>query len=186
MPETYDYSLEAQAGFIEAYLDQLAVPGKITLVVHDIGGIMGIPWAARHVDRLAAVIYTNTVAFPRVKWFPLAYRYGNDSPLGRRVAELSMAALSPFHGGLFRTVFARQNPQLSALEIDRFVETVARLPGMAKLRKIPARFLRAFCAIITCSGTAATVSLCDAFRAQPHCQTDHLARVSATDQAGLF
>src|SRR5450432_2586082 len=35
LPESYDYSREAQVGFIDALLAQLDVQGKISLVVHD-------------------------------------------------------------------------------------------------------------------------------------------------------
>src|SRR5882724_5762430 len=104
LPETFDYSVEAQVGFIDALLARFYIPDKITLAVHDIGGFMGVPWAARNIDRLDAMIYTNTVVFPKHKWFALAYRYGNDSPRGRRIANLSMAALGWFNGALFRRV----------------------------------------------------------------------------------
>src|SRR5262249_12007819 len=97
----------------------------ITLVLHDIGGIMGIPWAACNTDRLHAVIYTNTVAYPGFRWFQLAYRWGRDDMLGRGLARISMAALGWFQGWLFRRVFSRQHPQLSASEIERFVRDFA-------------------------------------------------------------
>jgi len=125
---SYDYSREAQIGFIDELLAHLDVQEKITLVVHDIGGIMGVPWAARNVNRLHAVIYTNTVAFPGFRWFNLARRWGRDGVVGRGVGQLSMAALGWFGGRLFRSVFAKQNPQLSKLEMDRFVRDFALNP----------------------------------------------------------
>ncbi|MEP7287933.1 MAG: alpha/beta hydrolase, partial [Chloroflexota bacterium] len=128
LPASYDYSREVQISFVDDLLAQLNIPGKITLVVHDIGGIMGVPWAARHVDKLDAMIYTNTVVFPKHKWFNLAYRWGNDSSTGRPIANLSMAALGWFQGALFRRIFSRQNPQLPTLELDRFVTDFALNP----------------------------------------------------------
>jgi pimeloyl-ACP methyl ester carboxylesterase len=128
LPESFDYTVEAQVGFVDSLLAQLNIQGKITLVVHDIGGFMGVPWAARHVDSLDAMIYTNTVVFPKHKWFDLAYRWGNDSPSGQRIANVSMAALGWLNGALFRRVFSRQNPQLSRAEIDRFTREFARNP----------------------------------------------------------
>jgi pimeloyl-ACP methyl ester carboxylesterase len=125
LPESYDYSREAQVGFVDALLAQLDVRGKITLVVHDIGGIMGVPWAARYTDRLSAVVYTNTVAFPRHVWFKLAYRWGNDSSVGRPIADLSMDTLGWFGGSLFRRVFSGQHPQLSRSQLDRFTADFA-------------------------------------------------------------
>jgi pimeloyl-ACP methyl ester carboxylesterase len=131
LPESFDYSVEAQVGFIDALLTQFYIPDKITLVVHDIGGFMGVPWAARNLALLDAMIYTNTVVFPKHKWFELAYRWGNNSPRGRRIARLSMAALGWFNGAFFRRVFSRQNPQLSRAEVDRFTTEFA-LNSIAK------------------------------------------------------
>jgi len=131
LPGTYSYSLEDQVAFVDALLAHAKIQEKITLVVHDIGGIMGVPWAARNTHRLRAVIYTNTVAYPGFKWFNPAYRWGRDGWAGRRLARVSVAALGWFHGLLFRSVFSKQHPLLSSFEIDRFVEDFA-LNAVAK------------------------------------------------------
>jgi pimeloyl-ACP methyl ester carboxylesterase len=131
LPPQYRYTREEQMAFVETLLDSMRIQDKITLVLHDVGGIMGVPWAARNIDRLHAVIYTNTVAYPRFRWFPLAHRWGRDDLLGRGLAQVSMAALGWFHGWLFKRVFSRQNPQLSASEIQRFVQDFA-LNAVAK------------------------------------------------------
>lgn len=128
LPDCFDYSVQAQTGFIDALLNSLNIRDKITLAVHDIGGIMGIPWAAQHPDRLNAMIYTNTVAYPNFKWFDTAYRWGNDSPSGRRIAQVSMNAIGWLHGWLFKKIFSRQHPQLTGEQIDRFVEDFALNP----------------------------------------------------------
>jgi pimeloyl-ACP methyl ester carboxylesterase len=109
-------------------LNHVGIHDKITLVLHDIGGIMGVPWAARNTSRLHAVIYTNTVAYPNFRWFNLAYRWGRDGLVGRKLAEASAAALGWSHGWLFRRVFSKQHPQLSPSEIERFVRDFALNP----------------------------------------------------------
>src|SRR5215469_8039049 len=106
LPDTFRYTLADQVAFIDALLAYEGIHEKITLVVHDIGGIMGVPWAARHPDRLHAVVYTNTVAYPRFRWFNLAYRWGREGWAGRRLARLSVDVLAWFHGWLFRSVFS--------------------------------------------------------------------------------
>src|SRR5262245_60182264 len=141
LPPRFDYSRAAQIEFVDALLAELNIQGQLTLVVHDIGGIMGVPWAAANVQRLAALVYTNTVAFPKHQWFNLAYRWGKTSPVGRRVAGLSMQALNWFGGALFRRVFARQNPQLNRAELDRFVvdfalNATARRTTLVEFRQI--------------------------------------------------
>ena len=43
-PESFDFSLPAHARFLDAVVQ--GVEEKLTVVVHDIGGIVGLPWAA--------------------------------------------------------------------------------------------------------------------------------------------
>src|SRR5271170_4039850 len=47
LPDGFDYSLRAQTDFVSELLTALGIDGKITLVVHDIGGIMGVPGPPR-------------------------------------------------------------------------------------------------------------------------------------------
>src|SRR5215469_16906039 len=141
LPGTYRYALEEQVAFVDALLAHEGIAEKITLVVHDIGGIMGVPWAARNTHRLHAVMYTNTVAYPKFKWFNLAYRWGREGWAGRRLAWLSVAALGWFHGWLFRSVFSKQHPRLNPVEINRFVEdfalnSVAKATTLCEFRSI--------------------------------------------------
>src|SRR5215510_293975 len=128
LPSDFDYSVRAQVEFLESFLDQLQIREPLTLVVHDIGGIMGVPWAARHLDRLNGLLYTNTVVFPKHRWFSLAYRWGNPFARGQAIANLSMDWLAWANGWLFRRIFSRQNPQLGADQIERFVEHFALNP----------------------------------------------------------
>jgi pimeloyl-ACP methyl ester carboxylesterase len=125
LPPAFDYSVRSQIRFVDDLLAALRVDEKITIVLHDIGGIMGVPWAAQNTGRLRAVVFTNTVAYPRFRWFALARRWGNPSPIGRAVGSLSARALAWAGGAIFRRVFSRQNPQLSPAEIDRFVADFA-------------------------------------------------------------
>ena len=125
LPKSFDYTLDAQVGFVDDVLRVVGVTGKVTLVVHDIGGIMGVPWAARNTNRLHAVVYTNTVAYPKFRWFPLANLFGARSGLKRLVAEQNMGLLGMFGGAIFRKAFARQNPQLHAAQVERFVTDFA-------------------------------------------------------------
>src|SRR5215510_6778132 len=57
LPGDFDYSVRAQVKFLESFLDQLQIHEPLTLVVHDIGGIMGgttsgsAEWIAVHKHR---------------------------------------------------------------------------------------------------------------------------------------
>jgi haloalkane dehalogenase len=127
LPAAFDYSVGAQVAFVDELLKALEISGKVTLVVHDIGGIMGVPWAARNTSRLQGVVYTNTVAFPKFRWFPLARLFGAKGALGV-LASANMALLGRFGGRIFRGQFSKQNPQLNGQQIDRFVEDFALNP----------------------------------------------------------
>lgn len=68
----YSYTLERRVRDIEFLVDHLALPGKLTLVVHDWGGMIGLAYAVRHVERIGRLVVMNTAAFPlpRTKRFP--------------------------------------------------------------------------------------------------------------------
>jgi pimeloyl-ACP methyl ester carboxylesterase len=126
LPPSFDYSLGQEVGFVDEVLRALEVKDPVLLVVHDIGGIMGVPWAAANTARVRGVMFTNTVAYSEFEWFELARRWGKTSDVGRTVGRLSMAAMGAFDAAIFRAVFGRQNPQLSRVELNRFVEDFAK------------------------------------------------------------
>jgi pimeloyl-ACP methyl ester carboxylesterase len=125
LPERFDYSREHQITFVDDVLAALKVEGPVTLVVHDVGGIMGVPWADKNRKRLRGVVYTNTVAFPKFRWFGLANLFGARSSPGRLLASINMSLIGAWGGWVFRREFAKQNPQLDAAQIDRFVKDFA-------------------------------------------------------------
>lgn len=69
-PQRYDYTLARHIANLEALLERLGFK-KITLVVHDWGGPIGMGYAVRHPDRVARLVIFNTVAFwsPEIPWF---------------------------------------------------------------------------------------------------------------------
>jgi haloalkane dehalogenase len=71
----YDYTLKSRVDDLEALLDELGIKEKVTLVVHDWGGMIGLSWACRHPGRVARLVITNTAAF-----LPPAH-YGLPAPL---------------------------------------------------------------------------------------------------------
>jgi haloalkane dehalogenase len=124
LPSGWSYTIDNQVAFIDQLLAELGI-GEVTLVVHDIGGIMGVPWAARNPKRLRGMIYTNTVVYPDWEWFPVAKMWGSHK-LGDRVrANLMMRALGARRGKLFAKRFGDQHPQLSPRELQRFTDDFA-------------------------------------------------------------
>lgn len=80
----YDYSLKSRIDDVEALLDHLGVRERITLVLHDWGGMIGMGYAARHPGRIGRIIATNTgcTRLPAGKRFPWLLRLGRNTRLG--------------------------------------------------------------------------------------------------------
>jgi len=82
--DRYDYTLARRVADLERLLDSLDLQEKVTLVVHDWGGMIGMTWAVRHPERIARLVILNTAAFPlpKAKPFPPALRICRDSFIG--------------------------------------------------------------------------------------------------------
>lgn len=128
-PASFDFSLPAQVAFVDALLDQLGVCEPVLVIVHDVGGMMGIAWAGARADRLAGLLITNTVAFDDFQWFAIARTWGRESFFGRLRARLGLFVLSLAGGRLFKKVFWAQSPQLSEAEVDRVVRSFILNPA---------------------------------------------------------
>lgn len=81
--DRYDYTLNSRVDDLGFLLDSLGVKEKITLVVHDWGGMIGMAHAVRHPERIEKLVILNTGAFflPDGKSFPASLRLCR-TPLG--------------------------------------------------------------------------------------------------------
>src|ERR1017187_9926431 len=70
----YFYTLQSRVDDLECLLDHLGLDRDLTLVLHDWGGMIGMTYAARHPERIARLVVTNTAAFhnPASKPLPRA------------------------------------------------------------------------------------------------------------------
>jgi haloalkane dehalogenase len=80
----YPYTLQQRVDDLEALLESLEIRERITLVLHDWGGMIGMAYASRHPERIARLVILNTAAFhlPTAKKFPLGLRICRDTFLG--------------------------------------------------------------------------------------------------------
>ena len=80
----YSFTLKQRVDDLEALLEHLSIKEKITLVLHDWGGMIGMAYAARHPERIARLVILNTAAFhlPASKKFPLALKICRDTQVG--------------------------------------------------------------------------------------------------------
>lgn len=71
-PRDYDYTLASRVADLDALINHLCPNEKISLIVHDWGGMIGLAWALDHLDQIDRIIITNTAGFflPREKRFP--------------------------------------------------------------------------------------------------------------------
>lgn len=74
--DRYNYTLKNRVDDIEALIDFLELKDKITLVLHDWGGMIGIAYALRFPERISRIVIMNTAAFfpPGNKKLPLRLR----------------------------------------------------------------------------------------------------------------
>jgi pimeloyl-ACP methyl ester carboxylesterase len=66
-PDDFDYSLEHQGAYVRTLLDGLG-HDRVHLVVHDVGGVFGLAFAAMHPERLRSLTIFNTLLFPDYRW----------------------------------------------------------------------------------------------------------------------
>lgn len=72
-PDSYDFKLKSRVDDLDALLTHLKINQKITLILHDWGGMIGMAYALRYPDRIKRLIVMNTAAFlpPKGKRIPL-------------------------------------------------------------------------------------------------------------------
>lgn len=80
----YDYTLQSRVEDLTALLDRLGITGRVTLAVHDWGGMIGFGWAMSHMAQVQRLVILNTAAFPlpSAKPMPWQLSLGRDSWIG--------------------------------------------------------------------------------------------------------
>ena len=61
--DRYAYRLARRVADVERLVDAAIPEGRITLVAHDWGGMIGLSWALRHLDRVGRIVLFNTAGF---------------------------------------------------------------------------------------------------------------------------
>lgn len=104
----YPYNLARRVDDLEALLDHLELPQKITLVVHDWGGMIGMGYAVRHPEKIARLVILNTSAFPLPpeKSLPWQIWLCRNTPLG----SLLVRGFNAFCQGAVRTCTVQPMP----------------------------------------------------------------------------
>jgi cis-3-alkyl-4-acyloxetan-2-one decarboxylase len=158
----YAYTLESRVDDLEALLDHLGLDRDLTLVVHDWGGMIGMAYAARHPERIARLVVTNTAAFhlPASKRLPRVLAFCRRSPLAallvrggnafchgtaligckRRMMprDLWRAYVYPYDSWSNRIAVHRFVQDIPLVQGDRSYELVSRVQErLHRLRSVP-------------------------------------------------
>lgn len=105
-----DYSLEGMAAWVEAFITAVGISGALDLVVHDIGGPLGLAWAVQHPHRVRRLAILDTAFHPDYRWHFWG-RVWRTPVLG----EISMAAMTR---AAFRMELRRGSRHLTRQQID--------------------------------------------------------------------
>lgn len=97
---SYDYTLTRRVDDLAALIGQLDVRGRITLLMHDWGGMIGMAYAVRFPERIDRLVLLNTAAFhlPKAKRLPASLWLCRKTALGELIIRDT---------GLFTSVLAR-------------------------------------------------------------------------------
>jgi haloalkane dehalogenase len=138
--EQYDYSLKSRIADLDALLERLGVK-ECSLIVHDWGGMIGMAWAVRNVQRVRRLVVLNTAAFhiPKSKRLPLALWLGRNSRLGtwlirglnlfcRRAASIGVQR-EPMPADVRAEYLRPYDNWQNRIAISKFVQTIPLKPG---------------------------------------------------------
>ncbi len=104
----YTYTLQSRIDDLERLLDSLDLGDKLTLAVHDWGGMIGFGWALKHAARIKRLVILNTAAFPLPtgKAMPWQLTLGRDSRIGAGLIR----GFNAFSGGAARFGVEKKMP----------------------------------------------------------------------------
>ena len=139
--ERYDYTLSRRVDDLERLIDHLGLTQKITLVLHDWGGMIGMAYASRHPERIGRLVLLNTAAFhlPKEKKFPLGLKICRDTALGTLLvrgfnafsvgASIVGCKKNPMSEELKSAYRSPYNSWAKRIATLRFVQDIPLVPG---------------------------------------------------------
>jgi cis-3-alkyl-4-acyloxetan-2-one decarboxylase len=137
----YRYTLSSRVHDLEALLDHLGINEKLTLVLHDWGGIIGMAYASRRPERIKRLIILNTAGFhlPPGKRLPWSLRLFRLPLLGTlltralnafcRGAATHCCTRRPMPHDIRQAYLAPYDSWKSRIAVIRFVQDIPLKPG---------------------------------------------------------
>ncbi|GAC1632980.1 MAG: alpha/beta hydrolase [Nevskia sp.] len=114
VPARNEATLDWAADWVDGLVNELAIETPLDLVVHDVGGFVGLAWAVRFPHRVRRIVITNTIFQADYQWHFWARVWRR-----RGLGEFSMALLGlPLLGrALFAATLRLGGPGLSRAQI---------------------------------------------------------------------
>lgn len=138
--DQYEYTLDRRINDLERFIRRLELKDKITLVLHDWGGMIGVAYALRHLDRMDKIILLNTAAFFPPQDRPLPFRlklirhvkpFANVAVLGFNAfarSALFMATAKGLPDDVRSGLLAPYNCRQNRIATLKFVEDIPLKP----------------------------------------------------------
>ncbi len=138
--EHYSYTLQSRVDDLDKLLSSLDLKQKVSLAVHDWGGMIGFAWAMRNPDRIARLVILNTASFPlpKTKKLPWQIAIGRIPGLGailirgfnffaRGAADLGV--LTPIDHASRKALLSPYDSWNHRRAVHRFVQDIPLKPG---------------------------------------------------------
>lgn len=134
-PQSYAYTLEQHIGNFSYFMDQLKLD-KVTLVLHDWGGPIGLGWAVRNPEKVKRLVLLNTAGFLS-KDIPTRIALCKTPWLGEYLirtfnlfakAAIHMAPAKPLASDVKRGLLYPYNNYQNRIALARFVKDIPLTP----------------------------------------------------------
>ena len=138
--ELYDYTLKSRVDDLDSLLEAIGVRERVSLVLHDWGGMIGMAYAARHPERIRRLVILNTAAFllppgRSLPWTLKACRGPAGALLVRGANAFAVAASRlcctrrPMGPELRRLYLEPYDSWAHRIAVHRFVQDIPLAPG---------------------------------------------------------
>ncbi|MEL6346968.1 MAG: alpha/beta fold hydrolase [Myxococcota bacterium] len=122
-PQDASYSFRFFDRVLDGVLDALHV-SDVGLVVHDLGGPIGMHWATQNIGRVRELVMLNTVVFPDMSWMVKAFVLSTMVPGIRRMLSSPAGIRASMRFGVVDR--SRINDAVAALYQAPFSDRAAR------------------------------------------------------------
>jgi haloalkane dehalogenase len=137
----YDFQLQSRINDVTALLENLDLPPRFTLMVHDWGGMIGLGYATKHAHRINRIIATNTGCgpLPSTKRLPKSLWLGRNTKLGEwlilqqnlfcRLAAKWCVTRKPLPTEVRAAYLAPHDTPAKRISVLKFVQTIPLKPS---------------------------------------------------------